>query len=257
MCFTAVALALSTSQVEAKTVAGVSVLVRPVRVPPDNARPVSLTISRSFTFDPMARYLSDAVLLDPAFTVELRAVPACEAPILGMSSEAALAACRASLIGHETVGFADGTSLKMDVFNQRHGRYLAYGVRTQDGVEVHYRAYGSTGGGPRASIGVNLPVDDSGSVLPAGSSAPASVAEVRVKLTGTARISGRRETIVSASCPRRHWKLVISRQVPATVNGVATNRWVRAGALHISCASSTSSSALKSGADKSDPDLHP
>jgi hypothetical protein len=232
----AVGLVFAMSNAEASTVAGVSLLVRPATVPRDKPQPVSLEIGRSFAFDPNTRYISDAVLLDPAFTVKIEAVPVCEAQIFGMSLAAAVTICRRSLIGHERVIFADGTKMTMAVFNDAHERYLAYGVHTQDGVDDHYRGYGAISGGTGSSIGVNLPLDDNGTSLPAGAPTPASVTDVRLTLNGTVQVGSRRRMLMSASCPDRRWKMVVSRQVPAVINGVSTDRWVRAGTMHIKCA---------------------
>jgi hypothetical protein len=231
----ALALVLVTSSAEARTISGVSLLVRPATVPRDEPKPVSLEIGRSFAFDPGTRYGSDAVLLDPAFTIRVEAVPVCEAQIIGMSYSAAVAICRRSLIGHERVIFADGTTMMMAVFNDAHERYLAYGVHTQDGVEDHYSGYGSISSGAGSSIGVNLPRDDSGMSLPAGAPTPASVTDVRLNLNGTDQVGGQARTIMSASCPKGRWRMVVSRQVPAVINGVPTDRWVRAGTMHINC----------------------
>jgi hypothetical protein len=223
---TALALVFVTSSAEAGTIAGVSLLVRPATVPRGKPQPVSLEIGRSFAFDPNTRYISDAVLLDPAFTIKIEAVPVCEAQIIGLSYAAAVAICRRSLIGHEQVSFADGTKMTMAVFNDAHERYLAYGVHTQDGIEDHYSGYGSISSGPGSSVGVNLPRDDHGTSLPAGAPTPASVAEVRLQL----------RMIISASCPNSRWKMVVSRQVPTVINGVPTDKWVRAGTMRINCA---------------------
>jgi hypothetical protein len=235
----AVALIFVMSSAEARTIAGVSLLVRPATVPRDKPQPVSLEIGRSFAFDPNTRYISDAVLLDPAFTLKIEAIPVCESQIIGMSFAAAVAICRRSLIGHERVIFADGTKMTMAVFNEAHERYLAYGVHTQDGVDDHYSGYGAISGGAGSSIGVNLPLDDHGMSLPAGAPTPASVTDVRVTLNGTVQVGSRRRTIIAASCPNHRWKMVVSRQVPAVINGVSTDRWVRAGTMHIKCASAS------------------